>query len=255
MNQVSYKDWLPLPPSLSTHGPAIDQLIMVIHYVMAVLFVGWGIFFIYCMIRFRQRSGHQASYEPVKGTFAKFVEVGVIIAEAVLLINLSMPAWASYKHVPPGKDALQVRIFGEQFLWNFQYPGKDGIFGKRDIKYIDDVSNFIGLDPNDPNGKDDIVSTNLFHFPVGRTVVARISSKDVIHSFNINVLRVKQDAIPGMEIPIWFQATKTGQYDIACAQLCGNSHFKMQGFAYIDTPEEFAKWMSEKESELQGVSQ
>jgi cytochrome c oxidase subunit 2 len=255
MNPVSYKDWLPLPPDFSTHAAAIDHLIIVVHYIMAFLFVGWGIFFVYCLVRFRKRAGHQASYHPVKGNFAKFIEVGIIIAEAILLINLSMPAWASYKRVPPEADALTVRVVAEQFLWNFHYPGKDGIFGKTNIKYIDDVSNFIGLDPNDPHGKDDIVSPNLFHIPVGRTIIARITSKDVIHSFNVNVMRVKQDAIPGMEIPVWFKAIKTGQHDIACAQLCGNSHFKMQGFIYIDTPEEFAKWMSEKESELQGVSQ
>jgi cytochrome c oxidase subunit II len=255
MNPSSYKDWLPLPPDLSTHGPAIDHLIIVVHIIMGILFVGWGAFFVYCLIRFRKRPGHQAQYTPVKGSISKFVEVGVIIAEAILLINLSMPVWAAYKRVPPEKDAMVVRVVAQQFAWNFHYPGKDGIFGKTDVKYINDTDNFIGVNRNDPHGKDDIISTNIFHFPVNRTVVVRITSQDVIHSFTINVLRIKQDAIPGIENTVWFKAIKTGQYDISCAQLCGNSHFKMQGFAYIDTPEEFAKWMSEQESELQGASQ
>src|SRR4051794_7980506 len=99
MEQSAYK-WLPLPPDFSTHGQQVDDLIFYVHIVMAVLFVGWGIFFVYCLFRFRQRSGHQAQYEPIKGKIAKIAEVAVILVEAVLLVGLSMPAWASYKNVP-----------------------------------------------------------------------------------------------------------------------------------------------------------
>jgi cytochrome c oxidase subunit II len=150
---------------------------------------------------------------------------------------------------------MRVHITSEQFAWNIHYPGKDGVFGRTDPKYINNQGNSVGLDPSDPQGKDDIVSLNEFHFPVNKTIIADLSSKDVIHSFWINVLRVKQDAVPGMKIPIWFQATQTGVFDISCAQLCGLGHYRMKGTAYIDTPEDFQKWVSERESELQGAMQ
>lgn len=254
MEQSKY-DWLPLPPDFSTHGYQVDQLFWVVHWIMIALFVCWGIFFVYCMVRFRQREGHKAQYQPIKAKPAKYAEVGVIIAEAILLIGLSMPAWAKYKEVPNTKDALRVRIMGEQFAWNIHYPGRDGVFGSTDAKFINNQGNSVGLDPADPHGKDDIVSLNEFHFPVHKTIIVDVSSKDVIHSFTINVLRVKQDAVPGMMIPIWFEATHTGVFDISCAQLCGLGHYRMKGTAYIDAPEDFSKWMSERESELQGAMQ
>lgn len=255
MEPSAYK-WLPLPPDFSTHGHQVDVLIEYIHVVMAILFVGWGIFFVYCLFRFRQREGHKAQYAPIGGKFAKTVEVAVILVEAILLVGLSMPAWASYKSPPINdRDAVTVRVVAEQFAWNVHYPGRDGIFGRTDPKFINNVSNSLGLDPADPAGKDDIVTLNELHFPVNRNVIVNISSKDVIHSFWINVLRVKQDAVPGMVIPIWFQATHTGVFDISCAQLCGLGHYRMRGAAYIDSPEDYAKWMSEREAELQGANQ
>lgn len=254
MEPSKYK-WLPLPPDFSTHGHTVDQLIIVIHFIMIFMFVAWGIFFVYCLVRFRQRPGHTAEYQPIKAKIAKFAEVGVIVAEAILLIGISMPAWAKYKEVPNTADAMRVQIVGEQFAWNVHYPGKDGVFGRMDPKFINNQGNSVGLDPSDPKGKDDIVSLNEFHFPVHKTIIIDLSSKDVIHSFWINVLRVKQDAVPGMKIPIWFEATHTGVFDISCAQLCGLGHYRMKGTAYIDTPEDFQKWMSERESELQGATQ
>jgi cytochrome c oxidase subunit 2 len=253
MQQTQY-DWLPLPPDFSTHGPQVDSLIWYVHALMFLLFIGWGIYFIFVLIRFRQREGHRAQYAPVKAKPAKYIEFGVIIAEAFLLIALSMPAWAKYKERPDAAGALRVRVVGEQFAWNFHYPGRDGIFGRRDVKFVDNVSNSMGLDPSDPNGKDDIVSLNEFHIPVNRRVIADITSKDVIHSFTLNVLRVKQDAVPGMVIPIHFEATQTGEFDISCAQLCGNSHYRMKGYLYIDTPQAFNEWIAARESELQGVN-
>ncbi|PWT94163.1 MAG: hypothetical protein C5B54_00445 [Acidobacteria bacterium] len=259
MNQTSYKDWLPLPPDFSVHGAKVDQLIWVTHYLMAVLFIGWGIYFVYCLFHFRQRAGHQATYELAKGKMAKYVEYGVILAEAVLLVALSMPVWASWKNPPvDDKSAIKIHVTGEQFAWNFHYPGPDGIFGKTDPKLINNESNSLGIDPNDPNGKDDIVTLNELHFPVNKPVILEITSKDVIHSFTLNTMRVKQDAIPGMKISIWFQAKERGTggpYDVSCAQLCGNSHFRMRGQYFIDTPEQYAQWLNDQEKQLHGGTQ
>lgn len=258
MNPASWKDWFPFPPNLSTHGADVDRLITMLHYLMFALFIGWGIYFVYCLIRFRKREGHKAIYDPAKGKAAKFVEIGVIIAEAALLIGLSMPVWAHLKHdFPEEHQSLEIRVVGEQFAWNFHYAGRDGIFGRTDSKLMDNLGNSLGLDRSDPNAADDIVTLNELHVPLHRPVVAHLSSKDVIHSFSINVLRVKQDAVPGMVIPIWFEANEAGKgmYDISCAQLCGLGHYRMKATVYLDTPEQFAKWISEKESELQGADQ
>jgi len=256
---TSMKDWLPLPPDYSVHGPRVDHLIWVTHYLMAALFIGWGIYFIYVLIKFRKRTGHTARYEQAKGKIAKYVEYGVILAEAILLIGLSMPVWASWKNPPvDDKTALRVHVVAEQFAWNFHYPGPDGIFGKTDPQYVNNTGNSLGLDPNDPHGKDDVVMLNEFHFPVGKPVIIDLSSKDVIHSFTLNLMRVKQDAIPGMKISIWFQARERGNggpYDVSCAQLCGLGHFRMRGLFYIDTPEQFTKWFDDQEKQLQGGNQ
>jgi len=173
------------------------------------------------------------------------------VFEVFLLLGLSMPVWAEVKNeFPAEKDALVVRVVAEQFVWNIHYPGADGIFGKTRPELIDSTDNPLGLDEDDPNGADDVHSINIFHMPAGKPVIARLSSKDVIHCFWIPVLRVKQDVVPGMLIPIWFQVKKEvgvpGEekvYDIACAQLCGAQHSAMnKGRAVIHTLEDFEAW-------------
>lgn len=248
MENVTYGWWF--PPNVSAHGAIVDQLINIMHWFMLVLFVGWGIFFIYCLVRFRAREGHKASHELPHTKTPKYLEIGIVIFEAVILVGLSYPAWSKLKtSFPPEDKSLVIRIVAQQFAWNIHYPGPDGVFGNTDPKFLSD-SNSIGLDPNDPNGKDDITTLNQLHFPVNKPVIARLSSKDVIHSFFIPVLRVKQDAVPGMVIPIWWEANKTGQFEIACAQLCGNGHTTMRGFVSIDTPEEYDAWVKEQLAQL-----
>ncbi|TMA74289.1 MAG: cytochrome c oxidase subunit II [Deltaproteobacteria bacterium] len=243
MDEKIYGWWL--PPDVSVHGAKIDQLMSVLHWFMALLFIGWGVFFVYCLIRFRARPGHVAMYTPVKGIATKYIEGFVVVVEILLLFGLSTPVWLAYKNnVPDAAKALHIRLVAEQFAWNFQYPGKDGKFGKSDPSLISG-DNPLGVDPEDPSGKDDLVTVNQLHIPVNRPVIVAVSSKDVIHSFNIPVLRVKQDTIPGQQIPIWFEATQAGHFELACAQLCGLGHYRMRADVLIDTPEEFAKWAAE----------
>jgi cytochrome c oxidase subunit 2 len=217
----------------------------VLHWFMAVLFVGWGIFFVYCLIKFRARQGHTALYMPVKAIATKYIEAFVLVVEIFLLFGLSTPVWLAYKNnAPDASKAMHVRLVAEQFAWNFQYPGKDGKFGKTDASLISG-DNPLGLDPEDPAGKDDLTTVNNLHIPVHTPMIVDISSKDVIHSFNIPVLRMKQDTIPGQVIPVWFEATQTGHFELACAQLCGLGHYRMRADVLIDSPEEFAKWEAE----------
>jgi cytochrome c oxidase subunit 2 len=199
------------PHNISEHGVQVDSLNVFIHYFMGVLFVGWGAFFIYCLLRFRRREGVPAQHELIKAKGAKVLEVGVVIVEVVLLLVFSAPVWSMLKTKSASEmqDAVHVRVIGEQFAWNFHYPGPDGVFGKTSVKLMD-AGNPIGLDRSDPYAKDDIASREM-RLPVNRDIIAYGTSKDVIHSFGVHVLRVKQDLIPGMEIPIWFKVTRTSE--------------------------------------------
>jgi cytochrome c oxidase subunit 2 len=206
MSNAPYGNWLPW--DASEHGYAVDHLINVIHWFMALLFVAWGVFFVMCLRRFRQRDGHTANYALPKAKISKYAEVAVVVFEGFLLFALSMPAWGAYKNSPPSPaNREEVHAVGQQFQWNFHYPGKDGKFGRRRPDLIT-PANPLGLDDeNDPDAKDDIVSTEL-HVPLDKPVYVTISSKDVIHSFAVPVLRVKQDAVPGIQIPVWFTAKR-----------------------------------------------
>ncbi len=239
-----YGYWL--PPDLSQHGSQIDNLITILHWFMAALFVGWAIFLVRCLIRYRARPGHAACYDLIKARPAKAVEVAVVIVEIVLLAGFSIPAWAKVKNdLPTEADTIRVRVVAEQFAWNFHYPGKDGIFGRTGPQHVNPATNAVGIDLSDEHAGDD-VQTKEFHVPSDKPVICEISSKDVIHSFSIPVLRVKQDAIPGMRIPVWFRMKpgSEGNYEVACAQLCGNNHYNMKALMVIETPEKFAAWLT-----------
>jgi cytochrome c oxidase subunit II len=251
--------WLGLPPLAADHGAQIDSLIGWTHIFMFVLFLGWGGFFVYTLIRFRRSRNPVASYTGVKSHASNLSEVGVAIVEAVLLFAFSIPIWAArVDHIPPESEALVVEVTGEQFAWNVHYPGPDKKFGRTDIKLLDLQANPLGLDRDDPAAKDDVTTLNQMYLPVNRPVIVRLKSKDVIHSFGVPEFRVKQDAIPGLTIPIWFvpnvttaeMRARTGkaefQYEIACAQLCGLGHARMRGFVTVQPAEEFQKWLEER---------
>jgi cytochrome c oxidase subunit 2 len=240
----TYGYWL--PPRASAHAKSIDDLINIIHWFMGAIFVGWGAFFVYCLFKFRARSGHKADPAHVKGTTSKVVEIAVAGFEVVLLLGFSIPLWAQTKtEVPAEADSFVVRVVAEQFAWNIHYPGADGVFGRTSPEFVSlATSNFIGLDPGDESGKDDLQMQNMLRVPKGKPVLIKLSSKDVIHSLALPVMRVKQDAIPGMQIPVWFTPTETGVSQIQCAQLCGNNHSIMRGTLVVEENEEAVRnWM------------
>jgi cytochrome c oxidase subunit 2 len=256
-------EWLGLPALAATHGAQIDNLIGWIHVFMLVLFVGWGGFFVYALIRFRKSRNPVADYAGVRSHRSTYMEIGVAVVEAVLLFGFAIPIWAArVDRIPPENEALVVQVTGEQFAWNIRYAGPDGVFGKTDIKLLDLQSNPLGVDRSDPPGKDDVTTVNQLYLPVNKPIIVKLKSKDVIHSFNVPELRVKQDAIPGLTIPIWFipnvttaeMRSRVGnpefQYEIACAQLCGLGHYRMRAFVTVVTPEEFQKWLDEKVAEM-----
>jgi cytochrome c oxidase subunit 2 len=217
---------------------------------MLVLFVGWGAFFIFVLFRFRQGAHPRADYAGAKGKFAKSTEIAVAVIEVVLLVGYAIPAWAlRVKAFPSASEAVVVRLVGEQFAWNVHYPGPDGRFGRTDIKLVS-ADNPLGLDRRDPDAKDDITTINQMNLPVDRPILVQLSSKDVIHSLGLIEMRVKQDAIPGMTMPVWFIPNRIGEYEIACSQLCGLGHFRMRGFVTVQSAADYQKWYDDQEKEL-----
>lgn len=256
---INWTSWLGLPSLASVHGGQIDSLIGWTHVFMLFLFVGWGAFFAYVLFRFRRSRQPVANYAAVKSHASNVVEVTVLVVEMILLFGFSIPIWAArVDRMPPENEALLVQVTGEQFAWNIHYAGPDGKFGRTDIKLLDLQSNPLGLDRTDPAAKDDVTTVNQLYLPVNKPIIVRLRSKDVIHSFGVPEFRVKQDAVPGLTIPIWFipnvttaeMRTRTGnaefQYEIACAQLCGLGHARMRGFVTVLSADEFQKWLDEQ---------
>src|SRR3954463_11817148 len=243
-------NWLGMPPAASAHAGEIDQMMVLVHWLMLVLFVGWGAFFLDVLMKFRARANPRASYVGAKGKLSKGLEVAVAVIEAGLLVFYAIPAWAKrVQTLPAENEAVVVRVVGEQFAWNVHYPGPDGKFGRTDIKLVS-ADNPLGLDRRDPNAKDDIATINQLNLPPDLPVLVHLSSRYVIHSFGIYEMRVKQDAIPGMTIPVWFIPNRIGEYEIACSQLCGLGHFRMRGFVTIQSAADYQKWYDDQEKEL-----
>jgi cytochrome c oxidase subunit 2 len=238
---------LGMPPQATVESGSVDSLILWVHYLMGALFVGWLAYFLYAIFRFRASKSPKASYTGVQSHFSSWLEGFVAVLELALLVGLSIPLWAKLADkFPDRKQATEIRVIAEQFAWHGLYPGPDGTFGKADFHLVS-ATNQYGRDYTDPATKDDFEGNlNEIMVPVNKPVIAHISSKDVIHSFKVNPLRITQDAIPGLSIPIWFTPNREGQYLINCAQLCGNSHYFMKGFFNVLSPEKFQAWYIEK---------
>ena len=218
---------------------------------MLLIFVAWLALFVYVLIRFRRGASPEPSPHGARGMFAA-VAIGAVIVGDVLILGMqALPAWAA-RNEPPGAAApppLEVRVTAEQFAWNIHYPGPDGVFGRTARDSIN-ASNPVGIDRDDPAAKDDIGLLNVLTLPVNRTIVVQLTSRDVIHSFTLNEMRVKQDANPGMTARVWFTPIATGQWDIACSQLCGLGHYRMRGEYRVVSQEAWDAWQREELARL-----
>ena len=242
-----------MPILASEHGKDVDYFILIIHWLMAALFVGWMAYFFYAIFRFRKSANPKADYTGAKGTLANNAEYAVVIIEAILLLAFAIPLWAkAVEKFPKPEDATVMRLTAEQFSWTARYPGPDGKFGKQELKLVTD-KNPLGYDDQDPAGKDDASSPPKdIHMPLipikvngkdtFKPVIIHLTTKDVIHSFKVTAMRMTQDCMPGMSIPVHFTPTKVGKFNITCAQLCGNGHASMNAMFIVDSPEDFAKW-------------
>ncbi len=247
---------LDLPFLASKHGADVDNLIVYVHCLMGALFVGWLGYFLFAIFKFRQTKHPKADYVGVKGHVSNYLEGIVALVEAILLIGFAVPLWAKAVSKPPSeKESTVIHVLAKQFNWNAHYAGPDGIMGRQDSALSTSVDPF-GIDrKNDPNAKDDVTVQGNIFVPVNKPVIAHITGLDVIHSFAIRSMRVCQDAIPGLSIPTWFTPTRTGEYKITCAQLCGNGHYNMSAILKVVSQEEFNKWLAEQSAKAKTMGE
>lgn len=209
--------------------------------VTGVVFVVVGLFLAYCVARFRHSDGSQAAYEPENKKLEMWLFVLTSAGVAALLAP-GLFAWAKIVDFP--KDAQVVEALGRQWNWTFRFPGKDGVLGATDPRFVSDTNPF-GIDPNDPKGQDDVlVSSSELHLPVGVARELNLRSIDVLHDFSVPAFRIKMDLVPGLVTHYWFTPTAPGTYDLNCQELCGVGHFTMHGMIVVEDDASFQSWLS-----------
>ena len=239
-----------LPAAASAHASALDAVLFGIHWHMLLIFSAWLALLVVVLIKFR----HGANPEPRPtgaGRLWPAIAIGgVILGDVFILTTQALPAWSARIAPPPANvTPIEVHVTGEQFAWNIHYPGPDGVFGRTDNALIS-ASNPVGIDREDAAAKDDIGLLNILTLPVDRTIVIQLASRDVIHSFTLNEMRVKQDAVPGMTTRTWFTPTKIGNWEIACSQLCGLGHYRMRGELHVVSADGWSAWMKDEQERL-----
>ncbi|MDO8793273.1 MAG: hypothetical protein Q7J25_01480 [Vicinamibacterales bacterium] len=238
------RDWL--PPLASKHGAGIDAMMAYLLVTTGAIFLAGHLILGYLVWKGSGRTA--AVHRPVSRRYEWLLSgtlglaMGIVAEGGVLAIGI--PVWNEYYNATAVADTLTIEVIGQQFMWNVRYPGKDGSFGRTDTRLINDADNPIGLDQTDRTAADDILTQNEIYVPVNRPVRIRLKSKDMIHSFFLPHFRVKQDAVPGMTPEVFFTPTVTGSFEIACAELCGLGHYRMQGLFNVVSDAAFTAWLS-----------
>ena len=226
---------------IASHWQFIDVTVYITFWICGVAFVLLGVFMAWAINRYKYREGRRARYEPENATLEKWLTVVTAIGVVVMLAP-GLIVWDDYINVPP--DAMEVEVLGEQWTWKYRFPGEDGVFGTVNTRNINSLNPF-GINDDDPNGEDDVLSTSsTFHLPVDRNVKVLLRSKDVLHDFWVPRIRAKMDMVPGMITYFWFRPTEIGEFEVLCAELCGKCHHNMRGTMFLDSAEDFSTWLS-----------
>lgn len=240
--------WTPI----ASNWGSIDDIIIITFWITGFVFVAVILFMAYCAYRFRHRTGVRAAYEPEN----KKLEWWLTVLTAVGVIGMLAPGlfvWSQFVTVPD--EAVEFEVVGQQWQWSYRYPGKDGVMGTSDVKYINGDNPF-GLNPDDPNGQDDIlIEGDDLHLALDQPVKALLRSIDVLHNFYVPQFRAKMDLVPGQVTYFWFIPTRTGTFDILCAELCGVGHHVMRGRVVIEEEATYQAWLDEQPTFAQSFAQ
>jgi cytochrome c oxidase subunit 2 len=237
-----------LPPVASRHGSGIDAMLLYLLVSVGILFLAGHLvlgMLVWRAARQRRVVQRLATRQTEWLVSAGFGLLVAVIGE-VGVLAIGIPVWKEYFGATPPADAIFIEVTGQQFMWNVRYPGKDGKLARTDPRLIDEVANPLGVDRTDPAAADDVVALNEVAVPVNRPVRIQLRSKDVIHSFFLPHLRVKQDAVPGMSPEVVFVPTREGTFEIACTELCGLGHYRMQGSFRVMPDDRFRAWLQEQ---------
>ncbi|WP_315925978.1 cytochrome c oxidase subunit II [Mesorhizobium sp. SP-1A] len=221
----------------------IDHTLVITFWITGTVFSAVVLFMAYCVYRFRHRDGASAAYEPESRKLESWL-TGVTAVGVAALLAPGLIVWSQFVTVP--KDATEVEVVAQQWQWSFRLPGKDGRLGTSNARFIG-PDNPLGIDPHDPNGRDDVVvvATDL-HLPVGKPVRVLLRSIDVIHDFYVPEFRAKMDMLPGTVTYFWFTPTRTGTFEVLCAELCGIGHAFMRGVVKVDNQQDYTAWLQQQ---------
>lgn len=225
---------------LASNWKLIDDTLLITLVITGGVFIAINLFIAYCLMRFRQREGHRAAHDPEN----KKLEWWLTGLTAVGIIAMLTPGLFVYADlISPPPQAQVVEAVGQQWRWSFRFPGKDGVLGITDSRYLSPDNPF-GLAPNDPRGQDDVlIQSSEVHLPIDKPVKVLLRSQDVLHDFYVPQFRARMDLVPGMITYFWFTPTKTGRFEILCAELCGVGHSNMRGHVVVEDEAAFRAWL------------
>jgi cytochrome c oxidase subunit 2 len=233
--------WTPI----ASNWRYIDDTIIITFWITGGVFTAIILFMAYCVLRFRHKPGTRAAYEPENKKLEWWLTIGTAVGVGAMLAP-GLFVWAQFVTVPQG--ASEAEAIGQQWQWSFRLPGEDGRLGKSDTQYVGS-DNPLGLNPNDPSVRDDVViEGDDLHLPLGKSVKLLLRSLDVLHSFYVPEFRTKMDLVPGMVSYVWFIPTRTGTFEILCAELCGNGHFNMRGKVVVQEESEYRAWLQKQKT-------
>ena len=226
---------------IASNWGTIDTTIDITFWVTGIVFVAVNLFMAYCVMRFRHRKERRAAYEPENKKLEAWL-VGLTAVGVAAMLAPGLLVWAKFVNVP--EDAAVVEALGQQWYWSYRFPGKDGKLGTVDTRHVSDKNPF-GMNPDDPNGQDDIlVASPELHLPIGKPVKMLLRSKDVLHNYTVAQIRAKMDLVPGLITYFWFTPTRAGTFDVLCEELCGIAHFTMRGKMVVEEERAFQAWLS-----------
>lgn len=229
--------WTPI----ASNWGYIDDTIIITFWITGVVFVAVVLFMAYCVFRFRHREGRRAAYEPENKKLEWWLTVATAVGVAAMLAP-GLFVWSRFVTVP--SDATEIEVVGQQWQWSYRLPGEDGKLGTSDIRHIG-PDNPLGLNPHDADGRDDlVVEAEDLHLPIGKPVKVLLRSIDVLHDFYVPEFRAKMDMVPGSVTYFWFTPTRTGTFEVLCAELCGVGHAIMRGRVVVESEAEHAAWLS-----------
>ena len=221
----------------------IDNAILITFWITGFVFVAVLLFMTYCVLKFRHQEGRRAAYEPENKKLEWWL-TGITTVGIVAMLTPGLFVWDDFINVP--EDAAEIEVVGKQWDFAYRLPGEDGVLGKSDPKLID-FDNPLGIDPDDPNGRDDVmVEFADIHLPIDQPVKVLLRSIDVLHNVYVPEFRAKMDMVPGTVTYYWLTPTRTGRFDILCFELCGTGHYTMRGNVVVDSQDDYQVWLSEQ---------